>query len=196
MLRQRALDLIDRVHKRARLCPPDSHGMPCALGAQLAREHEAVDVDPTLYDRKDDARSPGQQSARNAIAQQVDQLRRQYASAQFPEMAARALATRLAAAEENAAASDSSGESQANALVAAIQQLQQSREFNRLRFAAHFLGSVDGRPSLRTIWRLHTSQVVPIEQLIEAASDASLDSILLGVRSLADDELRNGRDGT
>ena len=196
MLQQRALELIDRAQKRARLIEPaaDSEGVSCGFGARLAREREAADAEPTIC-RLDNSSRAEQQSAGQQIAHQVDQLRQQHSSTQFPEMAATALATRLAAAESEAAASDPSAAREADAVLAAIQQLQQSREFNRSRFAAHFLGAAGVRPTVRAMWRLHSAQVVPIEQFLETASDGSLDAIVQGIHSLIAEELSVGRDG-
>jgi len=194
MLRQRAIEIIDRAQKRARLFGPVADDVPCGLGARLEREREATHADARAY--QVEHLDPEQQSTRQQVAQQMDQLRRQHASAQFPEMAATALATKLAAIESAAAtASDASATREAEAVLAVIQQLQGSREFNRSHFAAHFLVAVGTRPTLRAVWRLHTAHIVPIEQLLEAASDASLDAIVQGIRSLAIDELRRGRDG-
>ena len=190
MLRQRALELIDRAQKRARLFGPAAD-VPCGLGARLQREREAADAEAPMHH----THGPEEQSTRQQVAHQVDQLRRQHASTKFPEEAATALATRLASAESDATAFNPSAAREADAVLAVIQQLQDSREFNRSRFAARFLVVVGARPTLRAMWRLHAAQVVQIEQFLEVASDASLDAIVQGVRSLADDELRVGRDG-
>jgi hypothetical protein len=193
MLRQRALELIDRAQKRARLFEPAADGVPCGLGARLERERDAADAELPVF--QVDQTGAEQQSTREQIARQVNQVRRQHTSAQFPEVAATVLATQLAAVESATAALDTSAPREAEAVLAVIQQLQGSREFNRSRFVAHFLVAVRSRPTLRAVWRLHTARVVPIEQLFEAASDVSLDAIVQGIRSLANDELRVGRDG-
>lgn len=157
----------------------------------MQREREAADAEPPIHHTCDSE----ELSARQQVAHQVDQLRRQHARTKFPQEAATALAARLAAAESDAAAFDPSAAREADAVLAVIQQLQESREFNRSRFVAHFLVVVGARPTLRAMWRLHTAQVVHVEQFLEAASDASLDAIVQGVGSLANDELRAGRDG-
>lgn len=190
MLRQRALELIERAQKRARLSgPAQVGGQPrSGLAARLQREREAADAEPPVVQSPADG-------AERQLEQQLGQLRQQHAGTQFAEAAAMALATRLAAAERGASAPGGFTSPESDAVLGAIHRLQQSREFHRLRFAAQFLSAVGGMPTLPTVWRLHITQVVPLEQLLEAASGTAQEHLTQAIYALVADELRVGRDG-
>ena len=189
-VQRRALALIERTQKRARLEGPSAAP---DRSVRRRREEEAL-----LGDDPDPRGSDG-----GSLAQQVEQLRGQTGSSvQFAEAAAQLLARALAQAEIRNAARPSPATLAADTtqVTDTIQPLQQARQFHRKGFADAFLAALGQRaPSLPTLWRLHVAHVLPLEHYLEkgcACADAvvagAVEAFRRGVLELGEGELGAG----